>query len=66
MIPKQEITGIKPKHMQVSDIIRGQILSGELAKGSLLLPDGELACKYKINRHKGLWILALKQGMFYE
>ena len=49
-----DVSGIinsKPKHMQVADIIRSMILSGDLAKGSRLQTDEELAQKYKINRH---------------
>ena len=49
-----DVSGIinsKPKHAQVADIIRSMILSGDLAKGSRLQTDDELAQKYKINRH---------------
>lgn len=61
----QEIISPKPKHIQVADIVREQVMSGNLAKGSRLLPDGELARKYKVNRHTvaaGLNILA-KEGL---
>lgn len=41
----------QPKHLQIAEIIRQEIHSGRLAKGSQLLTDHELAKKYKINRH---------------
>ena len=47
----QGIISSKPKHVQVADIVREQILSGAFSKGTRLLPDKDLALKYQIHRN---------------
>lgn len=47
----QEIISSKPKHVQVADHIRKLVNNGTLKNGYRLLPDGELAIKYNVNRH---------------
>ena len=44
-----QILSSKPKHIQLSEIIRAQIISGEFKSGDRLQPDRMLAEKYCIN-----------------
>ena len=47
----QEIIKAKPKHEQVADHIKEQIVSGALSEGHRLMPDHALARQYRVNRH---------------
>jgi len=58
---KNTIVSNTPKHIQIADIVREQILSGDFSPGTRLCSDAELAVQYNIHRHtvaEGLKILA--------
>ena len=44
-----QIVSSKPKHIQMAEIIRARIISGEFKSGDRLLPDQKMAEKYCIN-----------------
>lgn len=46
----QELVSRKPKYIIIADKFREQITSGTLPKGTRLLPDNELALKYRVNK----------------